>query len=60
MFKAGDLDDMAKQLQLMVQDLAGERDAADLLRSRVIEEYSWDRVVDKTEAFYESLLNGRR
>ncbi len=59
-FKAGDLDEMAKQLQLMVDDLPGERGAAFLLRARVIEEYSWDRVTDKTESFYESLLNGAR
>lgn len=58
-FKAGDLDDMAKQLQLMVDDLAGERDAAQMLHERVIDEYSWERVTDKTEAFYETLL-GRK
>ncbi len=58
-FKAGDLDDMTKQLQLMVDDLPGERDAAQLLHKRVIDEFSWERVTDKTEEFYESLL-GRR
>ncbi|MGE0726608.1 MAG: glycosyltransferase family 4 protein [Acidimicrobiia bacterium] len=55
-FKAGDLDDMAKQLQLMVDDIAGERDAAQLLHDRVIDEFSWERVTDKTEEYYESLL----
>ncbi|MFN0028491.1 MAG: glycosyltransferase family 4 protein [Acidimicrobiales bacterium] len=59
-FKAGDLNEMAKQLQLMVEDLPGERDAAHLLHTRVIEEYSWERVTDKTEAFYQSLLDAKR
>jgi len=58
-FPAGDLDEMAKQLQLMVDDLPGERTAAQLLHDRVIDEYSWERVTDKTEQLYESLL-GRR
>ena len=55
-----DLDDMAKQLQLMVDDLAGERDAAQMLHKRVVDEYSWERVTDKTEQFYESLLGKGR
>lgn len=59
-FKAGDLDDMAKQLQLMVEDLPGEREAAQLLHDRVVDEYSWERVTDKTEAYYESLLSRPR
>lgn len=59
-FHAGDLDDMAKQLQLMVEDLAGEREAAQLLHTRVVEEFSWERVTDKTEQYYETLLQGGR
>ena len=59
-FKTGDLDDMAKQLQIMVDDLAGERDAAQLLHDRVVDEYSWERVTDKTEAYYETLLGRGR
>jgi glycosyltransferase involved in cell wall biosynthesis len=58
-FRAGDLNDMAKQLQLMVDDLPGERDAAQLLHDRVVDEFSWERVTDKTEEFYESLLAHR-
>ena len=59
-FHAGDLDDMAKQLQLMVDDLAGERQAAHLLHTRVVEEFSWERVTNKTEQYYETLLQGAR
>jgi glycosyltransferase involved in cell wall biosynthesis len=55
-FRAGDLDEMAKQLQMMVDDLDDERDAAQLMRARVLEEYSWERVTDKTEELYQSLL----
>jgi glycosyltransferase involved in cell wall biosynthesis len=55
-FRAGDLDEMAKQVQMLVDDLDDERDAAQLLRARVLEEYSWERVTDKTEELYQSLL----
>ena len=59
-FRAGDLDEMSKQVQLLVDDLAGERESAQMLHDRVVDEYSWDRVTDKTEAYYESLLANRR
>jgi glycosyltransferase involved in cell wall biosynthesis len=55
-FRAGDLDEMAKQIQMLVDDLDDERDAAQLLRARVLEEYSWERITDKTEELYQSLL----
>ena len=55
-FRAGDLDEMAKQIQMLVDDLDDERDAAQLMRARVLEEYSWERVTDKTEELYQSLL----
>lgn len=58
-FRAGSLEDMAKQLQLLVDDLDGERDAAQLLHDRVIEEFSWERIADKTEALYQRLVDRR-
>lgn len=58
-FRAGDLEDLTKQLQGLVDDLAGEREAAQILHDRVIEEYSWERVTDKTEALYLQLLDQR-
>lgn len=55
-FRAGDLEDMAKQLQMLVDDLDDEREAASELRQRVLMEYSWDAITDRTELFYQSLL----
>ena len=55
-FKAGDLEDMAKKISELVADPAGERSAAHQLQQRVLEEYSWERITDKTEALYASLL----
>jgi glycosyltransferase involved in cell wall biosynthesis len=58
-FTAGDLDDLARQLKALVADPEGERQAAEALRSRVLHEYSWDRIADRTEALYRELLGPR-
>lgn len=55
-FKAGDLEDMAKKITELVDDPQTERQAAYELQQRVLDEYSWERITDKTEALYASLL----
>lgn len=55
-FAAGDLEEMAKQLQILVDGLSDEREAARQLRARVLVDYSWDRITDRTEELYASLV----
>lgn len=55
-FRTGDLEDLAKQLTVFVTDPGAEQHAAGELRERVLREYSWESVTDRTEALYASLL----
>lgn len=57
-FRAGDIEDMAKQLTQFVQNLPAEYTAAEALRSRVMVEYGWQGITDKTEAVYRAALSG--
>ena len=47
---------MAKKITELVDDPQTERQAAYELQQRVLDEYSWERITDKTEALYASLL----
>jgi glycosyltransferase involved in cell wall biosynthesis len=55
-FKNRDVDDLTAKLQLLVDDPALVRHYEQKARSHIVEHYSWDRVVDATEATYEGLL----
>lgn len=58
-FTAGDLDGLAAQLTELVDHPATERRAAASVQTRVLHEYSWDRITDRTEALYRELLAPR-
>ena len=55
-FRTGDLEDMAKAVTALVTDPIGERQAGQAMRERVLEEYSWESITDRTEALYRDLL----
>ncbi len=58
-FTAGDLDGLAAQMTELVTHPATERRAAAAVQTRVLHEYSWDRITDRTEALYRELLTPR-
>lgn len=52
----GDQAALSQALTKLLADPPGERQGADLLRERVMETFSWDRIAERTEALYEALL----
>ncbi len=59
-FRVGDLDHLAKQVTTLVNEASLEQEGAQLLEERVLVEYSWETVTDKTEALYERLVTEAR
>ena len=55
-FRTGDLDHLAKQITTLVNESELEQAAARQLQQRVLVEYSWETVTDKTETLYEQLV----
>jgi glycosyltransferase involved in cell wall biosynthesis len=59
-FKSKDVDDLTTQLGRLVHEPALVREFEAKARGHIAEHYSWDRVVDATEAVYEELLGSRK
>lgn len=59
-FATGDLEQLAKQLTTLVNEPSAEKDGAEELRRRVLVDYSWEAVTDRTEALYRQLTRPSR
>lgn len=55
-FRAGDVDDLTTRLGELLPRMDDLNTATLMLRSRIIAEYDWERIVDETELLYSSLL----
>ncbi|MDH4148566.1 MAG: glycosyltransferase, partial [Acidimicrobiia bacterium] len=55
-FGAGDAASMVAALTELVEHPERERQAAQQLQARVLHEFSWERITDRTEALYRELL----
>ncbi|MDY7100064.1 MAG: glycosyltransferase family 4 protein [Actinomycetota bacterium] len=58
-FRAGDIEHMTKQLTALVTDPEGENAAAQRQTARVLHEYSWEGITNRTRSVYEALLDDR-
>jgi glycosyltransferase involved in cell wall biosynthesis len=58
-FKNRDVDDLAEKLGRLLTDPALVRTYEARAKKHIADHYSWDRVVDATEAVYEELLKSR-
>jgi hypothetical protein len=50
---------MTKQLAALVTDPEGENAAAQRQTARVLHEYSWEGITNRTRAVYDALLDDR-
>lgn len=55
-FRAGDVDDMARAMKRTLEDVRFSGDACRQLEKRVAEEYSWDRIATLTEDVYRQAI----
>ena len=51
-FRAGDVQDLRRALNAALADPVAERRGADILRRRVLRDYSWDAAAEATERLY--------
>ncbi len=51
--------DLREKLQILLEDEARVRLLGSLSKKYVESHFSWDRIVDMTESFYEGILNGK-
>jgi len=58
-FRAGDVDDLRRQLDAVLDELPALRAQATEAAAWIADEYDWDAVADQTLALYESVLRSR-
>lgn len=56
--RAGDVDDLRRGLDELVTAVGHGEDHDPVLRRDVLDRFSWDRITDRTEAVYATLLRG--